>query len=185
MKQISLKNENLLIKFDIEYNILDDNIFTQIIGNTYIDDFENEELISKVKCLMIDLSKDVDVSFELDERDESLLEFIDFFESLEDKYSKAIILERIEVLPKYQKNNITKKTIEAIKKLFFSENILIVLKVFPLQHEVKNSETWLEMNYSNEVKEVEYPKDFENLKNFYISLGFEEYSNKIIFYISG
>ena len=41
MKQISLKNENLLIKFDIEYNILDDNIFTQIIGNTYIDDFEN------------------------------------------------------------------------------------------------------------------------------------------------
>lgn len=57
MKQISLKNKNLLIKFDIEYNILDDNIFTQIIGNIYIDDFENEELISKVKCLMIDLSK--------------------------------------------------------------------------------------------------------------------------------
>lgn len=79
MQQISLKNENLLIKFDIEYNILEDNIFTQIIGNTYIDDFEKEELVSKVKCLMIDLSKDIDVSFELDERDESLIEFMDFF----------------------------------------------------------------------------------------------------------
>ena len=183
MKQISLKNENLLIKFDIEYNTLDDNIFTQIIGNTYIDDFENEELVSKVKCLMIDLSKDVDVSFELDERDESLIEFIDFFESLENKYSKAIILERIEVLPKYQKNNITKKTIDAIIKLFFSENILIVLKVFPLQHEIKNNETWIDMNYPNEIEEIEYKKDFDNLKKFYKSLGFEEYNNKIIYFI--
>lgn len=105
-----------------------------------------------------------------------------FFESLENKYSKAIILERIEVLPKYQKNNITKKTIESIIKLFFSENILIVLKVFPLQHEVKNSETWIDMNYPNESEEIEYKKDFDNLKKFYISLGFKKYDNNVLYF---
>lgn len=136
-------------------NAMNDNVsFSEVFdtqSNTFelirhFYDFENEEWIKEVQTIL----------------DDSI--GCDF-----------LILERIEILPKYKNYLLGKKWIKDFYSNFIAGTGIIILKAFPLQHESKivdNNDIWRNsMNYSH--FEEDQDKAQKRLINYYKSIGFK------------
>ncbi len=210
-----MRTQNKDYDFKIEYNIesalgdLGETRFCQNIHGkllTYTsDDCTNATLVGKLfgRKLLLDDAMNADFDFyrifdnysSTFEIGEVIFDFDsgDYSEILLENYENIIshlnliILERIEILPDFRKNEIGKKFLKDFYNNFHQGCDLIVLKVFPIQLEFDSplgrDEFWhKKMEYNDLEKDEELAK--YKLLNFYTKMGFEfipELSEDLVF----
>lgn len=116
-----------------------------------------------------------EVLFEWDEEQDLWSKIDEFFEHPPMNFS-VCFLERLEVLPEYRGQGLSKNVISTLAQTYYDSCGLWVLKAFPLQHDHSTMErpedpVWIEkMNYSNMESDVE--KAQYKLFHFYQQMGF-------------
>jgi GNAT superfamily N-acetyltransferase len=202
-------------EFKIEYNIesaLGDlgetrfcqNIHGKLLANLSYDG-TNESLVGKLfgRKLLLDDALNADFDFygifdnysSTFDIGEVIFDFEsgDYKKILLEHYENTVshlnllILERIEILPDFRKNEIGKKFLKDFYNNFHQGCDLVVLKVFPIQLEFDSplgrDEFWhKKMEYNNLEKDEELAK--YKLLNFYTKMGFEfipELSDDLVF----
>lgn len=101
--------------------------------------------------------------------------------------NNLLVINRLELLPKWRKKNIGKKVIKDIIWRFSGCFGLVILKAFPLQQEFQYPNDQ-KSPWETEMKMVDFSQDeeFSNYKVFayYLSLGFSKLENTDYFYIN-
>lgn len=117
-------------------------------------------------------------------------EFIDEFQYLfmDAANNSVLYIDRIEILPEYQKKGFGKKVIKDIIYRFNQCCGLVVLKAFPLQLEVKGTVSGKDDKWNKRMKYHKLISDekvaCKQLFNFYKSVGFTRYNKTAYFYLS-
>jgi GNAT superfamily N-acetyltransferase len=156
----------------------------------------NDKLIGKVKFYIIYVGNAINDTCDLyhvfDEYEYTFrhcqtifnFETYELNEDIEEYYdhdlwqSDICILERIEILPEYRGHKIGAKAIKDIIFHFGSGCCLFVGEAYPLQFESEDKEMdeW-RRDMELDKFDSDEKKSFSNLKNYYLSIGFEEIPN--------
>lgn len=96
-------------------------------------------------------------------------------------HSNILIIDRLEVLPKYRGMGLGKTMIEDAIKLFSNKTDIVALKAFPLQLEAEPNDmsTWQKLMKFDRL-EQDSKKAIKQLRQFYKSLGFKQFEKSML-----
>lgn len=96
-------------------------------------------------------------------------------------HSNLLIIDRLEILPKYRGRGLGKTMIEDAIKLFSNKADIVALKAFPLQLEVESNDmsTWQRLMKFDRL-EQDSKKAIKQLRQFYKSLGFKQFESSML-----
>lgn len=182
MATVNYKTSSLLYDDSSKY-------LTEIVGEVFVCDEDGDErLAGKCRFFLADVENaDVDVGYLLDLHGETVIytalydfdtaQFTDDFMSVigcELFSSNLLILDRLEILPRYRGHRLASQIIDETIRLFSPNTEVAVLKAYPLQHEDPDfsvEREWREEMMLNHL-EPDQHKATARLVRYYESLGF-------------
>ncbi|NOQ68760.1 MAG: hypothetical protein GQ573_01400 [Gammaproteobacteria bacterium] len=180
------------IEYKIHSTIMGDpsDWISEINGKVYLyDDDDNQELVAKCRHFSIDIENSGDNADYILDIQSELVPFISLYDPDTSSFtddvlsilgddiwsSNLLTIDRIEILPHYRGNGLTKLIINDAINLFSPRTDVIALKAFPLQLEFKSSDheesKWEKLMKLNNL-DANTETATKTLIKYYKSLGF-------------